>query len=325
MRRPSFRTVRKAVCAAVFVAVVAGLLFHTGTGTLSSMGVGSIAAVCPLGLLETLVTGQNTNLHALVLLVAMGLVALLLGRAFCAWLCPTPYVQRFFRRSKLERSEGETEHVARSCKRKGACAVSASADVQEADANGCSACEGCAKPLSPVGGDRDGLRLDSRHVVLGGTLLSAGLFGFPVFCLICPVGLTFATIVALWYFFSAGEATIGVLLFPAIIAVELVFFRRWCKTLCPLAALFSLAARFGPQVARPRVSATCLRAQGVDCRRCVEACPEGLDPHSALLTECTRCGDCAAACPAQAISMRTLSVRKGRARAIDADSAPVEL
>lgn len=325
MKRPSFRTARKTACAAVFVAVVVGLLFHTGTGTLSSAGVGSIAAVCPLGLLETLVTGQNTNLHALVLLVAMGLAALLLGRAFCAWLCPTPYVQRFFHRSKIEDSEGETEHFVRSCDRKGACGVSAPVDVQEAGVDARTACEGCTKSLPPVGGARDGLQLDSRHAVLGSALLSAGLFGFPVFCLVCPVGLTFATIVALWYFFSAGEATIGVLLFPIIIAVELIFFRRWCKALCPLAALLSLVARIGPQAVRPRVSAACLRTRGVDCRRCVEACPEGLDPHSALLTECTRCGDCTAVCPAHAISMKTPSVRKGRARAIDSDSAPVEL
>ena len=35
-------------------------------------------------------------------------------------------------------------------------------------------------------------------MVLAGALASSAAFGFPVFCLICPVGLTFALVIALW-------------------------------------------------------------------------------------------------------------------------------
>ena len=41
-------------------------------------------------------------------------------------------------------------------------------------------------------------KLDSRHYVLGGALLSTAVFGFPVFCLVCPIGLTFATVLVVW-------------------------------------------------------------------------------------------------------------------------------
>lgn len=38
---------------------------------------------------------------------------------------------------------------------------------------------------------------DSRNWVLGATVLTTAAFGFPVFCLICPVGLSVATFIAL--------------------------------------------------------------------------------------------------------------------------------
>ena len=46
-------SVLRTVTAATFVVlVVVGLAFHTGWGTLSSFGIGAIAAICPLGAIE---------------------------------------------------------------------------------------------------------------------------------------------------------------------------------------------------------------------------------------------------------------------------------
>lgn len=182
------------------------------------------------------------------------------------------------------------------------------------------ACAGCAKALEKVGGKRDGFRLDGRHVVLGGTILSAAVFGFPVFCLVCPVGLTIATFIGLWHLFQFNETTRGLLLFPAILVLELVVFRKWCTTLCPISALLSLIASknrtFKPEVDE----AKCLRSQGVDCRVCVAVCPEEVDPHTLSIPECSKCGKCIEQCPAQAISMKALarsaSSERKRARTV---------
>ncbi len=309
MRKPNLRRWRNLVCTMVLVVVVLGLLVHTGMGTLSSMGVGSLAAICPVGLLETLATGANLNLHAAVVLAVMMLVAVVLGRAFCAWICPTPHIQGFFRRnaSATETEKVQDEEAGAQADAESGSEGSDGAGRFDGSPAACASCGGCGKALPPVGGARDGFHVDSRHMVLGGTLLSAAVFGFPVFCLLCPVGLTFATVIAVWYFFTGGEVTLGVLLFPLVIVVEVVLFRRWCKTLCPIGALLSLAARVGRKLARPRVdAAACLRTQGVDCRRCVEACPEQVDPHCGTIPECTRCGDCVAACPAEAIAFKLL-------------------
>ena len=84
---------------------------------------------------------------------------------------------------------------------------------------------------------------DSRHIILGGTLLSAAIFGFPVFCLVCPVGLSFAMVFLLIALFGGGDVTWSVLIIPALIAAEVIFFRKWCSHLCPLSSFMSLIGR----------------------------------------------------------------------------------
>ena len=148
--------------------------------------------------------------------------------------------------------------------------------------------------------------LDSRHLVLAGSLVSAAVCGFPVFCLVCPIGLTIATIVALYRLVGFNELTLDLALFPALIVFELVVLRKWCHRFCPVGALLSLFASLG-RTTRPRVDQdACLRSAGTDCAACASACPERIDPVADLgrrsISECTRCGRCAQACPADAIS-----------------------
>ncbi len=296
-----FRRARALTCAAVFVLVLVGLLFHTGTGTLSSAGVGAIASVCPLGQLEVFLAGKNANAHMVIVFVAMVLLVVCGGRAFCAWLCPIPPIVRFFRRPRKgsgeQQAKGDVAFVQTESSGKvaGRVQVPAGACAQQSPP------PAGAQALAPVGGERDGMRIDSRHVVLGGALLSAGIFGLPVFCLVCPVGLAFATVISVFCMFRFGEVSVGVLLFPAIIALEVLVCRKWCMSFCPLGALMSLIAQAN-RTLRPRVdSGKCLRGAGVDCRRCVESCPEKVDPHSASIAECTKCAECVTACPAAAI------------------------
>lgn len=268
---------------------VAGLALHAGWGTLSSMGLGAVASLCPLGALEALLAAKLVVPRALVALAAMVAIIALFGRSFCAWACPVPPVQRFFHPRDEDAAKGR--------------------DASSPPSGACSSCaKGCA--LEPAGGARDGLRLDARHGMLAGALVSTAAFGFPVFCLVCPVGLVFATLIAVWRAFAEHDPSWSLIVFPAILLVELVAFRRWCHALCPFGALMSLVGAKAP-VAKPRVREdACLRAQGVDCRVCVESCPELLDPHAASLPECTRCGACLEHCPAQAIEMPL--VPKGR-------------
>ena len=290
-KRFSFRRARGIVALALVAFVVAGLLFRIGSGTPSAFGIDQIAAVCPLGALEALFGAKEFMLHPTILLAAMVVLVVVFGKAFCAWGCPVPWLQRFFR-PKKKASGGKTSVGGQKSELGGASPA-------------CSSCGGACK-LAPLGGERDGVQLDARHAVLAGTLASAAVFGFPVFCLVCPVGLTFATLIGLWHLFQFNEPSWALVVFPIILVLELTVLRKWCSKICPISALTSLIANAN-RTLRPRVEQSkCLRGKGIDCHSCVDACPEKLDPHSGHIPECSKCGACIEACPAKAIKIKLL-------------------
>lgn len=305
---------RGLVALGLLVVVVVGLVVNTGLGTPSALGWRDIAAICPVGALEAMAGVRGFLLHPFILLVMVVAIAFFVGKAFCSWACPVPHLRHFFRPQK---KEGEAEK-AEGPEAAGHCASCGSS---------CSAAgtgEASAKELPPVGGKRDGLQLDSRHAVLAGAVGTSFLFGFPVFCLVCPVGLTFATVIGLWNLFRFNETSWGLVIIPLILLAEVVLFRRWCTTFCPISALLSLVAAKSPFL-RPVVEkASCLRSKGVDCRACVAVCPEAVDPHSPRIPECSRCGECVAACPAGAVSIPFKAKGEGARRSAP-ESAPVPL
>ncbi|MEE0705059.1 MAG: 4Fe-4S binding protein [Adlercreutzia sp.] len=313
MTRQRWRTL--CVLLVVIALPVAGLLFPLGTGTLSALGIDSVAALCPVGALEAMLGAKSVVLHGIVCLGITVLLVIALGKALCAWACPVPWLQKFFRgkkdagaaRAHDEQGAREGHGASGTLPAKDIAAV---AGPGQACAGGCQSCGAhrgssradASAPLPPAGGKRDGLQIDGRHVVLAGALGSSALFGFPVFCLVCPIGLTFATLIGLWQLFSLNETSWGLVLFPLILLLEVTVLRKWCTKICPVSALLSLVASanrlFRPSVAKE----ACLRERGIDCTVCVDVCPEQVDPHSSLIPECSKCGQCADACPAHAIS-----------------------
>lgn len=319
-KKSRFRTARGWVAFACVAFALAGMAFRVGIGTPSAFGIQQISAICPLGALETMAGAKNVMLHPLLLFVLVAVLIALVGKAFCAWMCPVPWLQKFFRPRKHSAAKGGVGHnasaksgaghgVPASRNDPGAASVQVEPSATACIPSACAACTGaaaCAKALAPVGGARDGVQLDSRHAVLVGTLASAAVFGFPVFCLICPVGLTFATIIGLWNLVQFNEPSWALIVFPIILIAEVTVLRKWCSKICPISALVSLLSNLNVTL-RPRVKAdVCLRSRGVDCHACVDACPEQLDPHSGRIPECSKCGKCVEACPAKAISIKLL-------------------
>nr|WP_264465148.1 4Fe-4S binding protein [Eggerthella sinensis] len=201
---------------AVIGLVCLGLALHTGTGTPSAWGIYDIAALCPLGAVEAALAGKTVVPPMLIALVVGVVLVIVFGRAFCAWGCPVPLLRRLFGLKSPEEKRAKRE----------------------------------GGVLGIPDSERGGVA-DSRNWILGGTVLSAAVFGFPVFCLICPVGLTFATIVALWRLFQFNEVALSLLVFPAMLVIEVVVLRKWCSRFCPLGALLSLVARLN-RTFRPR-------------------------------------------------------------------------
>lgn len=196
--------------------------------------------------------------------------------------------------------------------------VAPAADAAPCDSAAPAATGGCGEFGAPgassgAAAKRPRFRPDSRHGVLAAALLSSLVFGFPVFCLVCPVGLTLGLVLALWFLFTAAEVNLSLLVIPVVLVVELVVLRHWCQRLCPLGALMSLLSLPNRSV-RPSVDAKkCLRMNGSHCDACVGVCAEGLDPHtSERMNDCTKCAQCQRVCPGGAISFPLLAKRSGR-------------
>lgn len=294
----------------VVLVVVTGLIWHTGLGTPSSFGWDGLATICPLGWIQSVLSGGAWDLGSAACIAITIALVVLFGKAFCGWLCPTPLIRRVF---------GGKRALARDVSpRKDECK------------NGCATCthtcmaQDMVKRMEQVARQGDGQehskrpntrrrsvlikssRKDLRWAVLCAVMVAVVLIGFPVFCLVCPVGLAIGEVIALWRFFALGQMTWTVVVLPAILVVELVVLKRWCHVYCPIAAVVSFASK-GNKTFRPVVEArTCLREQGTSpCHACFEACPESIDLHDlsagAPFNECMKCHACADACPTGSI------------------------
>ena len=293
------KKLRIAIPIIVMAVLAVAYALHLPLGSLSNFGWETISVLCPLGALTTMLASKTLIPHALISLVIAVVAILLLGRAFCGWICPTPVLSRlryaFTSKSKLKAKEEEAAQGNDG---------QSSDKIELTDADRAllkSACRGHGSCASKG-------TLDSRHLVLGGTLLSAAIFGFPVFCLICPIGLTFATIVLLMLLFGVGDLTLGVIVAPIILLIEVVFFRKWCSHICPLSAIMSLVGKANRTFVPTIDDSKCLEtSKGVACGKCSQVCEVKIDPrHPELgshMSECIKCRACVEACPGHAISM----------------------
>lgn len=129
--------------------------------------------------------------------------------------------------------------------------------------------------------------------------------GDPFFCkYICPQGVLEGAI-PLSAVNSGIRAALGTLftrkmiILAAVIILGVLFYRPFCKWICPLGAFYGLMNRvslLGIKVDEHRC---------VSCGKCAKACKMDVDvtrsPNSA---ECIRCGKCVSACPTDAVSFR---------------------
>jgi ferredoxin-type protein NapH len=256
--------------------VLVGMSRTLSWGTLSAFGLGKFATVCPLGYLETSLTSRLCLPRLLAPFLALMLVTVLLGRVFCGWVCPVPLVKSWLPTQKKH----------------GSCANGEPKPI------GASIAEATTESSQPA-------RPQTGLYVLTGALLSSAVFGFPVFCLVCPIGLSFATLFAVMRLFRFNEPTVALIVFPAIVFVELVVLRKWCSRLCPIGALLGLVSRINRSLVPSVDKQLCLVAtEGKNCQICRNACEMSIDLRSGSrpnTSDCIKCRDCAEKCPVQAI------------------------
>ena len=85
----------------------------------------------------------------------------------------------------------------------------------------------------------------------------------------------------------------------AVVVLSVLFYRPFCKWLCPLGAFYALFNRVS--LFQMKVD----RNKCVSCGKCAKACKMDVDvTKTPNHTECIRCGMCIRACPTNAVSFR---------------------
>ena len=127
--------------------------------------------------------------------------------------------------------------------------------------------------------------------------------GDPFFCkYICPQGVLEGAI-PLSIVNSGIRSALGALfswkfsVLIAVIAVSVLFYRPFCKWLCPLGAFYALLNKVS--LFQMKVDT----GKCVACGKCAKACKMAVDvTKTPNHTECIRCGMCVRECPTNAIS-----------------------
>jgi ferredoxin-type protein NapH len=259
--KPSWSARRLTVLAAAFLLILINPLLNYYLqidfiqGWYQSFGLGSLWFVSPLEGLESLLITKTIYMPALIGMLIPVIVALLLGRVFCSWICPVSFILEL------------VDRVRRWISRK--------RFLQN--------------------------RLIVAKQVLWFTfiaeLLVSMVLGAPLFVFLSPPGLVGREIMMLVFFHALAME--GVILL-AVVALELVTRRLFCRSFCPLGGLLALIG------GNRRLMVRFDQSSCASCTFCSKSCPMGLHPErgEGLSPYCWNCGECLDSCRHGALSFR---------------------
>jgi len=282
----------------------------------------------PLGGLQTLLTGQVDMLHLLPTVVAL-IVTLIpvffLGNVFCGWVCPVGTLIDGFDRfvaTFLRSVEAKREERMRHSKEKEA--------SKKASALSGTACPAC--PVTRLLGNRFGG--SAANGVLVASLVGSAVFHFPVFCAVCPIGISSRGMFHLkaWTFLTGTMMPIIAELFAIPLAAVLVSLREkrfWCRKVCPVGATLNIAGSFSPLL-KPKVQnegcvmkacpqncedyhlGYCSACRLEDADKCERVCAQGINLlNGGSLARCTKCMECYIECDKNAVVVEKVGASEG--------------
>jgi len=240
---------------------------------------------------------------------------LVLGNMFCGWVCSVGtvvdsfdrVVERFLPKLNAKRVERSLRNKEMRAKRQSQLSKTI--------------CPSC--PLGRLSG-RYGLVANG---VMVSSLVGSAVFRFPVFCTVCPIGITTRGVQHLASMSSVTGRFLPLIIelwaIPVVaVVLSLREKRFWCKKLCPVGALLNVVGAFNPFFKPVVISDKC-RMKGCpkDCedyrldycfmcrqmdeKKCEKVCPLDINlVDQESLARCTKCLECYITCESDAIEIK---------------------
>lgn len=252
-RRTQYGSIRLLVLSGAFLLILVNpfLNFYLHNnfiqGWYQSLGIGKLWFVSPLEGLESLLIAKHLYVPSIVGMLIPVLLAFMLGRVFCSWICPVSFFLELFDKLRLKLCNKKTLRN----------------------------------------------RLIVAKKVLWFTLIAevivSLILGTPLFVFLSPPGLIGREIMMLVFF--GHLAFEGILLF-AIVGLELITRRFFCRSFCPLGGLLAFLGQ------KRSLQVQLLSENCTHCGRCDTICPMGLAPskNEGLSPYCWNCGECLDSC-----------------------------
>jgi Fe-S-cluster-containing hydrogenase component 2 len=163
--------------------------------------------------------------------------------------------------------------------------------------------------------------------VIVSSFVGSAALGFPVFCTICPIGITTRGVAHLSSTARITGKFLPILIelwaIPVIAVLASLRERRfWCKKICPVGALLNVAGAFNPffkptvNVDKCRIKGCpedcedykldyCFMCRQIDQKQCEKVCPVDINlTDQESLARCTKCFECYIACDTGALEIK---------------------
>ena len=131
-------------------------------------------------------------------------------------------------------------------------------------------------------------------VALGIVLVLSAILAVPVFNIASPVFALMRVLI-----FGVG---LEIILFAAVICAAFIRGQKiWCRTLCPLGAIYGLLG------VKRLLKVSVDKSKCINCGRCEKICSMGTSPLKNSFADnflCTNCGDCIDSCPKKALTFK---------------------
>lgn len=271
--------------------------------------------ICPVGGLQALLTGNVGLLLLLPTIVALLLFLIpifVLGNVFCGWVCPLGTmidgfdkgVEQFMPKVNMKREERFQRN-------------------KEKEA----AKQGFVCPTCPFARLLSNKHATVANGVLVSALVGSAIFRFPVFCTICPIGISTRGMFHLKALTSITGKMMPIIIELSAIPVVAILAslrekRYWCRKICPVGATLNIAGSLSPFI-RPSVKPEkcvmkecpktcedyrldyCGACRQIDQKRCEKVCPQGINLlDQGSLAKCTKCLECYIQCDHDSISIK---------------------